>query len=99
MKIDLSHYLFLSCAMFILGLMGAMLRNRSILTLLMSVELILLAANINFVAFAVYLKEISGQIFSLFVLGLTAAETAIALAIIIVYFKTHNSTYLKKSKD
>ena len=88
-EISLAHYLFLSASMFILGVFGSLI-NR-IKVILMSIELILLSVNINMVAFSVYLQNITGQIFTLFILTVAAAEAAIGLAILVVFFRNRGS--------
>lgn len=91
MTIGLHHYLILSGVLFTLGIMGIFLNRRNVIVMLMSVELILLSVNLNFVAFSHYLGDISGQIFTLFILTVAAAESAIGLAILVVYFRNRNS--------
>lgn len=89
--IKLSYFLIVSTTSFLLGLFGIMLNRISILLNLLCVELILLSVNINFVVFSVYLDDIGGQIFTLFVLAVAAAESAIGLALLVVYFRVHNT--------
>ena len=85
--IGLTHYLAVSAALFVLGVFGIFLNRRNIIIILMSLELILLAVNINFVAFSAFLHQIHGQIFAMFVLTVAAGEAAIGLAILVIYFR------------
>ena len=91
MIISLEHYLILGAIVFTLGVLGIFLNKKNVIIILMSIELILLSVNINLVALSSYLGEISGQIFSMFVLTVGAAEAAIGLAILVVFFR-HNGT-------
>jgi NADH-quinone oxidoreductase subunit K len=86
-KIGLTHYLMLSAILFVLAICSIFSFKRTLISILMAIELMLLAVNINFVAFSVYLRDIHGQIFSLFILVVAAAEAAIGLAIIIVHYR------------
>ena len=81
------HYLTLGAVIFSIGLIGFFLNRKNIIVILMSIELILLAVNINLVAFSIYLGDLAGQVFTLFILTVAAAEAAIGLAIIVVYFR------------
>jgi NADH-quinone oxidoreductase subunit K len=81
-EITLAHYLFLSAVIFTLGVFGIFVNRKNVIVILMSIELILLSVNINMVAFSVYLQNITGQIFTLFILTVAAAEAAIGLAIL-----------------
>ena len=85
--IGLGHYLTLGAIIFSIGIAGIFLNRKNIIVILMSVELILLSVNINLVSFSVFLNDLTGQIFSLFVLTVAAAEAAIGLAIIVVYYR------------
>lgn len=87
MLLNLDHYLVVASLLFTIGGVGVFLNRRNIIIILMSIELMLLAININFVAFSQYLGDLVGQIFALFVLTVAAAESAIALAILVVYFR------------
>ena len=89
--ISLMHYLLLGTLLFVLGAAGIFMNRRNVITILMSVELMLLAVNINFVAFSAFTHTISGQVFTLFILTVAAAEAAIGLAILVVYFRTNQS--------
>jgi NADH-quinone oxidoreductase subunit K len=90
-SITVFHFLMLSGMVFVLGVCGIILNQKNIITLLMSIELMLLAVNINFVMFSVHLGDIVGQIFSVFVLTVAAAEAAIGLAILVVYARNRGS--------
>ncbi len=90
-SIGLFHYLTLSSLLFVLGICGIFLNRKNVITLLMSMELMLLAVNINFVVFSVYLGDITGQIFALLVLTVAAAEAAIGLAILVVFYRNRGS--------
>ncbi len=89
--IGLFHYLTVASVLFTLGVFGIFLNRRSVITILMSIELILLAVNINFVAFSVHLNDLAGQVFAMFVLTVAAAESAIGLAILVVFFRNRGS--------
>ena len=91
---SISHYLILSSLLFSLGAVGTWINRKSIISLLLCVELMLLAININFVAFSHYLSDLTGQIVSIFILTIAAAESAIGLAIIVVYFRGRNTIYI-----
>ena len=91
LEIGLSHYLTVAAILFTLGIFGIFLNRKNVIIILMSVELILLAVNINLVAFSWQLKDLVGQIFALFVLTVAAAEAAIGLAILVVYFRNRGS--------
>ena len=86
-EINLGHYLTLSAIIFTIGVAGIFLNRKNVIVILMSIELILLAVNINLVSFSVFLGDLTGQIFTLFILTVAAAEAAIGLAIIVVYFR------------
>lgn len=85
--IGVTHYLALASILFTIGVFGIFVNRKNIIIILMCIELILLAVNINFVAFSAYLGDISGQIFAMFILTVAAAEAAIGLAILVVYFR------------
>ena len=89
--IGLSHYLTVSAILFVLGVLGIFINRKNIIVILMSVELILLAVNINFVAFSVFLGDMVGQIFTMFVLTVAAGEAAIGLAILVIYFRNRGT--------
>ena len=87
MEIGLIHYLGTAAALFTIGVFGIFVNRKNVIIILMSIELILLAVNINFVAFSAYLNEVSGQIMAMFVLTVAAAEAAIGLAILVTFFR------------
>jgi len=91
MTIGLGHYLSVAAILFTLGIFGIFLNRKNVIIILMSIELILLAVNINLVTFSTYLGDIVGQIFALLVLTVAAAETAIGLAILVVYYRNRGS--------
>ena len=86
-EIGLGHYLVLSAIIFSLGTIGIFLNRKNVIVILMSIELILLAVNINLVSFSIFLQDITGQIFTMLILTVAAAEAAIGLAIIVVYYR------------
>ncbi|MCE2926993.1 MAG: NADH-quinone oxidoreductase subunit NuoK [Rickettsiales bacterium] len=90
-SIGIMHYLVVSSLLFTIGICGIFLNRKNIITILMSVELILLSVNINFVAFSVMLGDLSGQIFAMFILTVAAAEAAIGLAILVIYFRNRGT--------
>ena len=87
----LTHYLTVAAILFTIGIFGIFLNRKNVIIILMSVELMLLAVNINLVAFSSYLHDMVGQIFAMFVLTVAAAEAAIGLAILVVYFRNRGS--------
>ncbi|WP_232627680.1 NADH-quinone oxidoreductase subunit NuoK [Methylobacterium sp. Leaf118] len=89
--VGLSHYLTVAAILFTLGVLGIFINRKNVIVILMSVELILLAVNINLVAFSTHLNDITGQVFALFVLTVAAAEAAIGLAILVVFFRNRGS--------
>ena len=89
--IELQHFLILSSLLFLIGVFGIFLNRKNIIIILMSIELILLAVNINFVSFSFFLGDLTGQIFSLFILTVAAAEAAIGLAILVCFFRNKGS--------
>lgn len=91
MVIGLGHYLALAAILFTLGVFGIFLNRKNVIVILLSIELMLLAVNINFVAFSAYLGDLVGQIFAMFVLTVAAAEAAIGLAIVVIYFRNRKS--------
>ncbi|MFZ4125890.1 MAG: NADH-quinone oxidoreductase subunit NuoK [Rickettsiales bacterium] len=86
-SIGISHFVMLSTLIFVIGICGIFLNRKNIITILMSIELILLAVNINMVAFSVHLGDLTGQIFTMLILTVAAAEAAIGLAILVVFFR------------
>jgi NADH-quinone oxidoreductase subunit K len=91
--------LILSLSLFFIGLLGITLNRKSLINIMMSIELILLAAQINFVCLANQLNDLSGQVFSIFVLSIAAAEAAIGLAIIVAYYKNHHNIQVEKINE
>ena len=91
MTIDLSKFLIVAAILFTIGLIGIFVNRKNIITILMSIELMLLAVNINFVAFSVYQHNLIGQVFSMIVLTVAAAEAAIGLAILVCYFRNRGN--------
>ena len=89
--IGLEHYLTVAAILFTLGVLGIFINRKNIIVILMSIELILLAVNINFVAFSVYLHDMVGQVFAMFVLTVAAGEAAIGLAILVLYFRNRGT--------
>ena len=89
--IGLEHYLTVAAVLFVIGIFGIFLNRKNIIILLMSIELILLAVNINFVAFSSFLGDLVGQVFTLFVLTVAAAEAAIGLAILVSFFRNRGT--------
>ena len=90
-EIGLSHYMTVSAIVFTLGILGIFLNRKNVIIIMMSVELMLLAVNINLVAFSAELNDMVGQVFAMFVLTVAAAEAAIGLAILVVYFRNRGS--------
>ena len=91
MIIGLTHYLIVAAMLFTLGVAGIILNRKNIIIILMSVELILLSVNINLVAFSAFLSDLTGQVFSLLILTVAAAEAAIGLAVLVTYFRNRGS--------
>ena len=89
--ITLEHYLAVAAMLFVIGIFGIFVNRRNVIVILMSIELMLLAVNINLVAFSVHLQDLVGQIFTLFVLTVAAAEAAIGLAILVCFFRNRGS--------
>jgi NADH-quinone oxidoreductase subunit K len=91
MAVPLTHYHTVAAILFTLGIFGIFLNRKNIIVILMSIELMLLAINLNLVAFSAYLGDLAGQVFAMFVLTVAAAEAAIGLAILVVYFRNRGS--------
>jgi len=89
--IGLQHYLVVSTILFVMGVLGIFINRKNIIVILMAIELILLAVNLNLVAFSAYLGDLVGQIFSMFVLTVAAGEAAIGLAILVIYFRSRGT--------
>ena len=90
-EISLEHYLILAATIFTIGIIGIFLNRKNLIVILMCIELLLLAVNINLVSFSIFLNDLSGQIFTLFILTVAAAEAAIGLAIIVAYYRNTGS--------
>lgn len=90
-EIGLSHYLAVAAILFTIGVFGIFVNRKNVIILLMSIELLLLAVNINLVAFSSYLGDLAGQVFAMFVLTVAAAEAAVGLAILVVYFRNRGN--------
>ena len=90
-EINLEHYLILAAIIFTIGIVGIFLNRKNLIVILMCIELLLLAVNINFVSFSIFLNDLNGQIFTLFILTVAAAEAAIGLAIIVLYYRNSGS--------
>jgi NADH-quinone oxidoreductase subunit K len=91
LDIGLSHYLTLGALLFTLGVFGIFLNRKNVIIILMSIELMLLSVNINFVTFSSFLEDLSGQVFAMFILTVAAAEAAIGLAILVAFFRNKGS--------
>ena len=89
--IGLGHYLVVGAILFVLGVLGIFLNRKNVIIILMAIELILLAVNINLVAFSAYLGDLVGQVFAMFVLTVAAGEAAIGLAILVIYFRNRGT--------
>ena len=90
-EIGLGHYLTLAAIIFTIGIIGIFLNRKNVIIILMSIELILLAVNINLVSFSIYLQNLVRQVFAMFILTVAAAEAAVGLAIIVIYYKNKGS--------
>ena len=95
-EIGLAHYLILAAILFTLGIMGIFINRKNVIIILMSIELILLSVNINLISFSAYLGDLSGQVFAMFTLTVAAAEAAIGLAILVVFFRNLGSIEVQK---
>ena len=91
MDVGLNQYLIVAAMLFTLGVLGIILNRKNIIVILMSIELILLSVNINLVAFSAFLGDLTGQVFSLLILTVAAAEAAIGLAVLVTYFRNRGS--------
>ena len=89
--IGIEHYITVSAILFVLGVMGIFINRKNVIVILMSVELILLAVNINLVGFSAFMNDLVGQVFAMFVLTVAAAEAAIGLAILVIYFRNRGT--------
>ena len=95
-EISLGHYLSLGAIIFTIGIVGIFLNRKNIIVILMSIELILLAVNINLVSFSIYLQDLVGQVFTMLILTVAAAEAAVGLAIIVIYYKNKGSIHIEQ---
>lgn len=91
LSVGLGHYLTVSAILLVLGVFGIFLNRKNVIVILMAIELILLSVNLNLVAFSAVLQDLTGQVFTLFVLTVAAAEAAIGLAIVVIYFRNRGS--------
>ena len=98
-EVSLGHYLTLGAIIFTIGVIGIFLNRKNVIVILMSIELILLAVNINLVSFSIFLQDLSGQIFTLFILTVAAAEAAIGLAIIVVYYRNAGTIRVEENEN
>ncbi|MFV0333094.1 MAG: NADH-quinone oxidoreductase subunit NuoK [Tropicimonas sp.] len=89
--VQLEHYLTVAAALFVLGIFGIFLNRKNVIIILMSIELVLLSVNINLVAFSAYLGDLTGQVFTLFILTVAAAEASIGLAILVCFFRNRGT--------
>ena len=89
--IGIEHYLVVGAILFVLGVLGIFLNRKNVIVILMAVELILLSVNLNLVAFSAFMQDLVGQVFAMLVLTVAAAEAAIGLAILVIYFRTRGS--------
>ena len=95
-EIGLGHYLTLAAIIFAIGIIGIFLNRKNVIIILMSIELILLAVNVNLVSFSIYLQNLVGQVFSMFILTVAAAEAAVGLALIVIYYKNKGSIHVEQ---
>lgn len=91
LQIGLGHYLTIGAIVFTIGIFGIFLNRKNVIVILMSIELMLLAVNINMISFSVFLNDLMGQIFAMFILTVAAAEAAVGLAILVVYFRNRGT--------
>jgi NADH-quinone oxidoreductase subunit K len=89
--LTLFHYISFSVLVFIIGLWGMILNKKNVITIIMSIELLLLGANLNFIVFSVFIDDLKGQVFALLILTVAAAESAIGLAILVIFYKKHQT--------
>ena len=95
-EIGLGHYLTLGAIIFSIGIVGIFLNRKNIIIILMCIELLLLAVNINLVSFSIYMQDLVGQVFTMFILTVAAAEAAVGLAIIVIYYKNKGSIHVEQ---
>ena len=96
-EIGLGHYLILGVVIFSIGIIGIFLNRKNVIVILMSIELILLAVNINLVSFSIFINDLTGQVFTMFILTVAAAEAAIGLAIIVVYYRNKGTIRVEEN--
>ena len=96
-NIELNHYLAVAAILFVIGVLGIFLNRKNIIVILMSLELMLLAVNINMVAFSAYLQDMTGQVFTFFILTVAAAEISIGLAILTLFYRNRQSIRVDES--
>jgi NADH-quinone oxidoreductase subunit K len=94
--VGLGHYLTLGAIIFTIGVIGIFLNRKNVIVILMSIELILLSVNVNLVSFSIFLNDLTGQIFTFFILTVAAAEAAIGLAIIVVYYRNTGTIHVEE---
>ena len=99
MVVGIGHFLSVAAVLFVTGIFGVLINRKSVLVALMSVELMLLAVNINFVAFSAYLDDLAGQVFSLLALAAAAAEAAVGLAILVVYHRNRSNAAVDEANS
>jgi NADH-quinone oxidoreductase subunit K len=98
-EISINHYLILSSIIFVVGICGIFLNRKNVIIILLSIELMLLAVNINMVSFSAFLQDLNGQIFTIFTLTIAAAEAAIGLAIIVVFYRNKGSIEIEDANE
>ena len=98
-EIGLGHNLILGVVIFSIGIIGIFLNRKNVIVILMSIELILLAVNINLVSFSIFINDLTGQVFAMFILTVAAAEAAIGLAIIVVYYRNKGTIRVEEIKS
>ena len=99
MAVTINHFLALSAALFTIGVVGIFVNRKNIIVILMAIELILLSVNINLVAFSAFLGDLTGQIFAMLVLTVAAAEAAIGLAVLVIYFRNRGTIAVDDAKQ
>ena len=97
--ISLEHYLTVAAILFVIGIFGIFLNRKNVIIILMSIELMLVSVNINFVAFSVFLNDMIGQVFTMFVLTVAAAEASIGLAILVCFYRIKNSILIDEASS
>ncbi len=97
--ISLEHYLTVAAILFVIGIFGIFLNRKNVIIILMSIELMLVSVNINFVAFSVFLNDMIGQVFTMFVLTVAAAEASIGLAILVCFYRLKNSILIDEASS